>query len=65
MDLCREILSFFNEQLSDLLFSCYYNTFALLANRSRLYIHAGSTLLFDHGKLQERCFLFGPDGEAV
>ena len=65
VDLCREILSFFNEQLSELLFSCYYNTFALLANRSRLYIHAGSTLLFDHGKLQERCFLFGPDGEAV
>ena len=65
MDLCREILDFFKEQLSEMLFSCYYNTFALLANRSKLYIHAGSTLLFDQGKLRERCFLFGPDGEVV
>ncbi len=62
---CHEILKFFNEQLSESLFSCYYNTFALLANRSKLYIHAGSTLLFDRGKLHERCFLFGPEGEVV
>lgn len=65
LELCREILDFFSEQLSKLLFSCYYNTFALLANRSRLYIHAGSTLLSSHGKLYERCFLFGPEGEAT
>ncbi len=65
MDFCREILDFFSEQLSEVLFSCYYNTFALLANRSRVYIHAGSTLLFDHGSLRERCFLFSPDGEVV
>lgn len=64
-ELCHEILNFFSEQLSELLFSCYYNTFALLANHSRLYIHAGSTLLNIHGQLYERCFLFGPDGEAV
>ena len=65
IELCREILQFFGEQLSEPLFSCYYNTFALLANRSKLYIHAGSTLLVDHGKLRERCFVFGPDGEVV
>ena len=64
-DLCRDILIFFNEYLSEALFSCYYNTFALLANRSKLYIHAGSTLLFDQGALRERCFLFGPEGEVV
>lgn len=62
---CRNILNYFSEELSELLFSCYYNTFALLANRSHLYIHAGSTLLASGGKLYERCFLFGPDGEAV
>ena len=65
LNLCREILDFFSEQLSESLFSCYYNTFALLANRSKLYIHAGSTLLFDQGKLRERCFLFGPEGEVA
>lgn len=65
LELCHEILDFFSEQLSEMLFSCYYNTFALLANRSKLYIHAGSTLLVDHGKLRERCFLFGPNGEVV
>ena len=62
---CRDILAFFSEHLSDLLFTCYYNIFALLANRSRLYIHAGSTILRSEGKLVERCFLFGPDGETV
>ena len=62
---CRNILNYFSEELSELLFSCYYNTFALLANRSHLYIHAGSTLLASGGKVYERCFLFGPDGEAV
>ncbi len=62
---CREILRFFDEQLSDMLFTCYYNIFALLAHQSKLYIHAGSTLLFSSGKCYERSFLFGPDGEAV
>lgn len=65
MDSCHEILDFFSENLSESLFSCYYNTFALLANQSRLYIHAGSTLLHSHGKIYERCFLFDPQGEAV
>ncbi len=62
---CQEILHFFDEQLSDMLFTCYYNIFALLAHQSKLYIHAGSTLLFSDGKCHERSFLFGPDGEAV
>lgn len=62
---CRELLHFFDEQLSDMLFTCYYNIFALLAHQSKLYIHAGSTLLFSGGKCYERSFLFGPDGEAV
>lgn len=63
--LCREILVFFDEHLSEMLFTCYYNIFALLSHQSKLYIHAGSTLLFSHGKCYERCFLFGPEGEAV
>lgn len=61
----KDILSFFEEQLSAPLFTAYYNFFALLANQSRLYIHAGSTLLMQDGKLVERCFLFGPDGETI
>ncbi len=64
-DKCLEMIDFFSEQLSEMLFTCYYNTFALLANRSRLYIHAGSTILKSHGRLYERCFLFGPDGETA
>ena len=61
----NDILAFFDEYLSKPLFTAYYNFFALLANQSRLYIHAGSTLLMQNGKLVERCFLFGPDGEVV
>ena len=61
----KDILTFFEEYLSKPLFTAYYNFFALLANQSRLYIHAGSTLLIQDGKLAERCFLFGPDGEVV
>ncbi len=64
-ELCHELLDFFDKELSDMLFTCYYNIFALLAHQSKLYIHAGSTLLFSNGKCRERCFLFGPDGEAV
>lgn len=61
----KDILSFFEEYISKPLFTAYYNFFALLANQSRLYIHAGSTLLMQDGKLVERCFLFGPDGEVI
>jgi len=61
----QEILGFFDEYLSKPLFTAYYNFFALLANQSRLYIHAGSTLLMQNGKLVERCFLFSPDGEVI
>ncbi len=64
-DSIKDILAFFEEHLSKPLFTAYYNFFALLANQSRLYIHAGSTLLMQDGKLVERCFLFGPDGETV
>lgn len=64
-DSVNDILRFFEEYLSKPLFTAYYNFFALLANQSRLYIHAGSTLLMQDGKLVERCFLFGPDGETV
>ena len=62
---CKEIIKFFSEELSETLFTCYYNTFALLANQSKLYIHAGSTILNDKGKLYEKCFLFNPDGDVI
>lgn len=60
-----EGISFFKEHLSDLLFNCFYNTFALLANRYHLYIQAGSTLIYSRGKLYERSFLFDPEGEVI
>jgi len=53
------------QELSSLLFTWYYNTFALLANQSRLYIHAGSTVLYDQGRWVERGFLFDPRGEVI
>ncbi len=62
---CQSILSFYRTYLSELVFSCYYNLFALLAHGSRLYIHAGSTLLYEKGGFHERCFLFGPEGNTV
>ncbi len=65
LELCRSILNFYGEQLSEALFSCYYNLFALLAHGSQLYIHAGSTLLYERGSFHERCFLFNPKGETV
>ena len=64
-DFCKETLKFFSEELSETLFTCYYNTFALLANQSKLYIHAGSTILNDKGNLYEKCFLFNPNGDVI
>lgn len=64
-DFCRETLKFFSEELSEIIFTCYYNTFALLANQSKLYIHAGSTILKDKGNLYEKCFLFNPQGDVI
>lgn len=53
------------QELSALLFTWYYNTFALLAHQSHLYIHAGSTLLYDQGRWVQRGFLFDPRGEVI
>ncbi len=63
--ICRDILDFFRDQLADSVFGSYYNIFALLALGSKLYIHAGTTLVRENGQLHERSFLFAPNGEVV
>lgn len=51
--------------LSSTVFDCYYNTFALLAMKYRVYIQAGTILVKTSRGLVNRGFLFNPEGESI
>lgn len=51
--------------LSSTVFDCYYNTFALLAMKYKVYIQAGTILVKTSLGLVNRGFLFSPEGESI
>lgn len=53
------------EAFHNFIFETYFYTFATIARLQRVYIAAGSVLLFERGRLYHRCVLFGPDGEPI
>ncbi len=55
----------YSKYLSDIVFDCYYNTFALLAMKHKVYIQAGTILVNTSRGLVNRGFLFDPNGESI
>ncbi|MBR5485386.1 MAG: hypothetical protein IKV41_02625 [Oscillospiraceae bacterium] len=55
----------YSKYLSDIVFDCYYNTFALLAMKHKIYIQAGTILVNTSRGLVNRGFLFDPNGESI
>ena len=53
------------KHLSSTVFDCYYNTFALLAMKYKVYIQAGTILVKTSRGLVNRGFLFNPEGESI